>query len=318
MRHLFWLAVLALMTLAPNAMAVYDTRTGRFLQRDPIGYADGMNQYRYGASNPVATTDPSGLSPELWTASGINNFDTNTGWFVDYVANALARQSDRSFVSRLGTDANYKIGGPAHDAGGTYIKGLSSERLLDAEAESLAIGRRRGAFCPDEGDEECGNDKAKHIRVLLVAPKTTTKPKVDKQCCKISIDVYYSRFDTTPNQGLRIPQGSMHYSSLAKGGRAHAIDTWRTPGYEGKGFFQHHDMGAFISSNGKLRAAHYTVRYGRYIADAKNWTDTAMKGNYDYVFVGHSQGTNILLHVLNHVCNKNGIGDNTDGRPARN
>lgn len=40
----------------------YDSSLGRFVQRDPIGYADGMNVYQYTRSNPVNSVDPSGLA----------------------------------------------------------------------------------------------------------------------------------------------------------------------------------------------------------------------------------------------------------------
>jgi RHS repeat-associated protein len=39
----------------------YDPVKGRFLQRDPLGYVDGMNLYEYARSNPVRWTDPLGL-----------------------------------------------------------------------------------------------------------------------------------------------------------------------------------------------------------------------------------------------------------------
>ncbi|HYE03215.1 MAG TPA: RHS repeat-associated core domain-containing protein, partial [Phycisphaerales bacterium] len=54
----------ALFIGAPPASArVFDPETGRFLQRDPLGYPDGPNPYRYGHSNPVRGSDPSGT---LW------------------------------------------------------------------------------------------------------------------------------------------------------------------------------------------------------------------------------------------------------------
>ena len=40
----------------------YSPTLGRWLQRDPLGYADGASLYGYGASNPVRFVDPWGLT----------------------------------------------------------------------------------------------------------------------------------------------------------------------------------------------------------------------------------------------------------------
>jgi RHS repeat-associated protein len=53
---------------------MYAPRLGRFLQTDPIGYADGINWYAYCGNNPVILLDPWGLcgtisaweGPSLW------------------------------------------------------------------------------------------------------------------------------------------------------------------------------------------------------------------------------------------------------------
>jgi RHS repeat-associated protein len=42
----------------------YDPSTGRFLTRDPLGYAGGLDLYAYCGGNPVTQDDPSGFNPQ--------------------------------------------------------------------------------------------------------------------------------------------------------------------------------------------------------------------------------------------------------------
>lgn len=60
-RHLL-IAILAVSAFSTDALAWYNASTGTFVQRDPAGYRDGMNLYRYGASNPGRYVDPTGLT----------------------------------------------------------------------------------------------------------------------------------------------------------------------------------------------------------------------------------------------------------------
>ena len=39
----------------------YDSVTGRFIQKDPIGIIGGLNVYTYAGNNPVTYIDPEGL-----------------------------------------------------------------------------------------------------------------------------------------------------------------------------------------------------------------------------------------------------------------
>jgi len=49
----------------------YDPETGRFLQRDPIGIAGGLNVYTYVGSNPASSVDPDGrMSLPPWVKVG--------------------------------------------------------------------------------------------------------------------------------------------------------------------------------------------------------------------------------------------------------
>lgn len=64
MRYLL-IAILAASAFSADALAWYSPRTGTFMQRDPAGYIDEMNLYRYVASNPMRYVDPMGLHREL-------------------------------------------------------------------------------------------------------------------------------------------------------------------------------------------------------------------------------------------------------------
>jgi hypothetical protein len=44
---------------------MYDPGTGRFLNRDPIGYAGGINLHAYTENSPVSVADPEGISPHI-------------------------------------------------------------------------------------------------------------------------------------------------------------------------------------------------------------------------------------------------------------
>ncbi|MBN2375236.1 MAG: RHS repeat-associated core domain-containing protein [Sedimentisphaerales bacterium] len=72
----------------------YAPDTGRFLQRDPLGYADGMNLYEYTRNAPVVNTDPLGflrsatiLPPAMDGSSvielGLNESDKWAKLYVD-------------------------------------------------------------------------------------------------------------------------------------------------------------------------------------------------------------------------------------------
>ena len=53
----------------------YDSRIGRFIQRDPIDMVDDVNLYRYVGNNPVNYVDPMGLSKET---AGVDKRMTDT------------------------------------------------------------------------------------------------------------------------------------------------------------------------------------------------------------------------------------------------
>ena len=61
-RQVPWLLLLAWLTFVPSIHAFYDPGTQRWLNRDPVGEADGPNLYAFVHNNPVSMVDPDGLT----------------------------------------------------------------------------------------------------------------------------------------------------------------------------------------------------------------------------------------------------------------
>jgi len=61
MRRMLILMIAVIGMFGSDAFAIYAPSTGRFMQRDPAGYVDGLNLYTYAKASPLVYTDPMGL-----------------------------------------------------------------------------------------------------------------------------------------------------------------------------------------------------------------------------------------------------------------
>jgi RHS repeat-associated protein len=284
----------------------YEPVLGRFFSNDPIGFNAGdANLYRYVGNSSTNATDPSGLeekSPEvtlqfdgeMWTFSGINNWNSERDAYVDYVAEQLraagVQASNRGIVSKLGTTSHYK--------GQSYVKSLlRSESRLDNEAECIAGGI----------DMQSLIDERAKIAVFMVAPKTDTLvdlKRLRQLGLDISVTIWWSPLDRVPNQELGATEGLEFWEK--RGGTVYTVAPLPE---KGNSYDQHAFLG-FL--NGPLRKMHKyrylnskgEVRRRFELAPKRAPTspgllDALRKANgADYVWVGHSQGCNIISTLL--------------------
>ena len=232
---------------------------------------------------------------QFWTFSGINSpQDASTGEYIDYtwefLEDKLRGNPDRRYASRLGTSKRYD---KAHN-----VFGLKAEKKLDREAKRFAT--QGGGFLVLDP----GMFRGKTVKIMLIAPKTTTKPpKVDG----LQVEVYWSPRDQVPNQSLIRPDSLTYWRKFARGGGT----VWPVENRAGSGLGRGHDFTGFMVPKPmvvtRVRRPRPANRAGTYIwvqtgeiapapiATLQGWLDD---GANDFVFLAHSQGANIAMCLL--------------------
>ena len=135
----------------PAECRMYDPKIGRFLQRDPIGYADGPNPYTYVQNNPVNYVDPTGEFAQAIVIGGASN---PIGWivigvgFVGYVG-YLAYLENRSNANVC--PIQYQSDSPSEDDLSDRDGDIASKTGLTAEEVKKKIHNAKNKGLPKSG-----------------------------------------------------------------------------------------------------------------------------------------------------------------------
>ena len=128
MRRMLILMVAVIGMFGSDAFAIYAPSTGRFMQRDPIGYAGGsMNLYAYVGSSPTNWIDPYGLKA--------CNGD------VDCENPAGLNDCEKMYCALSGAF-------PALDEGGR-LDNARSQSEIDSLATMLSLAWKESSFNPN-------------------------------------------------------------------------------------------------------------------------------------------------------------------------
>ena len=107
----------------------YDPLTGRFLQRDPIGIAGGLNVYLYGDGKPVVLVDPSGVVP-VWVAKGYLWMTGGNDSWLDSPRKVRKAQKVLHKVAEEAVISATCVGVAAHLSKLRYLRWLNSNRYV--------------------------------------------------------------------------------------------------------------------------------------------------------------------------------------------
>ncbi len=250
-------------------------------------------------------TQPADYTPELWVCGGMGSFQRIPNEL--YIAGILREKIE-------GAEPDVCITSGTQEKGPNSVMWnlIDTPKWLDADAEKQAVWALRMFVDPKKDKGHFINkDGRTKIIVILAAPCTQTLPP--KSTDKVDIEVYLMRDprDKVPNQQFSAPRSEKYYRQF---GTLYMVQSQPDmfPGLTGRkipGGIQgyHHFTGYWKPELEIVRQDSFAWKpTGQKAKPVKLLADSLQDKDADYIFIGHSQGANIIMKMLQIGCDDSG------------
>ncbi|MCD4823342.1 MAG: hypothetical protein K8S55_01940 [Phycisphaerae bacterium] len=240
-------------------------------------------------------------TPELWVLGGMGSYEKNPNEM--YIAKTLQEKI-------IGIRCDVCVPSETREFGpNSILRNLfNTPKWLDADAEQQAIWALKMFVNPkrDRG-HFIRKGKITRIRAILVAPCTQTLPPKTTPGVDMKVLIYRDPKDSIPNQELGAPNSMEYFSEF---GDLKILDTrpdtvpdllgrLKPGGVQGHHHFTgywYHDLPILEQVSRQWQPS---GKQEDSVGRLEKWLHSA---DVDYIFIGHSQGANMIMKILHIGC----------------